>query len=122
NITFDVLPTGNLSIGDHVNLSQDILITAAKSVTIGADTMIAGQLSIRDADHGTNSADKISIQALVAREISIGRDVWIGAGCTILKGAVIADGVVVGANSVVLSSSETQSYGIYAGTPVSLLR
>src|SRR3954468_6157778 len=39
-ITFDVPPGGLLRIGDRVNLTQDILLSAQASLTIGDDVLI----------------------------------------------------------------------------------
>lgn len=121
-ITFDITCSGRLLIGEGVNLTQDILISAAKQVTIGERTLIGEQVCIRDADHGTALGLPMQLQPLNAEEVYLGSDVWIGAGCRILKGSRIADGAVIGANSVVLKKSNIISNGIYAGCPVRFLK
>ena len=119
-ITFDVHRSGELVIGNNVNLTQDIVISVCEQIVIGNYTMIGEFVSIRDADHGTNPDEYMCKQALNAARIVIGEDVWIAAGCRVLKGAMIPDGCVVGANAVVTKKSfldKTAYKGIYAGVP-----
>jgi len=121
-ISLDILPTGKLKIGDHVNLTQDILISSYNSVSIGAYSLIAERVSIRDEDHGISNKEKIFSQEIISKPINIGDDVWIGANSIILKGSNIPDGCVVGANSVILSNSVLESNGVYAGNPLKMIK
>jgi len=121
-ITLDLSGEGKLLLGDRVNLTQNILISASAEVRIGSWTLVAENVSIRDSDHQTLRKEPIATQKIVSKPIRIGDDVWIGAGCFILKGAVIKDGAVIGANSVVTERSLIDENGIYAGSPVTCLK
>ncbi|CAB5151406.1 hypothetical protein D3OALGA1CA_4634 [Olavius algarvensis associated proteobacterium Delta 3] len=118
NITFDIHEGGRLVIGDRVNLTQDILICARSEVSIGEDTLVAENVSIRDGDHMSCRSEPIHSQPVVSDPVRIGRDVWIGAFSVVLKGASIPDGVVIGAKSLVLQSSSMIPYSINVGSPV----
>lgn len=120
-ITLDVKNQGKLIIGNNVNLTQDIIISAASNVTIGHDTLIGEFVSIRDADHGTKLDENINSQELVSLPIKIKDDVWIASGVRVLKGAIIEKSCVIAANSVVLSKSKTIGNKIYGGLPVKII-
>ena len=119
---FNVGDGGELSIGNHVRITGNTYIGVKEKISIGNDVMIAEFCTIRDNDHGTAADRTIASQPAVGSPISIGNDVWIGAGCAILKGSVIPDGCVIGAHSLVLQKSKLVPYGIYAGSPVRLIR
>lgn len=108
---------GELIIGNNVNLTQDITISAAGSVHIGDDVQVAEYVSIRDSDHGMGAGVSINRQPIVSSPVFIGRDVWIASGCRILRGAKIPDGCVIGANSVVLGSTALEPGDIAVGAP-----
>lgn len=117
-VSLDIRDKGQLIIGNNVNLTQDIVISALDRVEIGDDVLIAEYVSIRDANHLFKKKSKINDQAMSISPIKIYDDVWIGAGSKILKGANIMKGCVIAANSIVLEKTETEEYNIYAGSPV----
>ena len=117
-ITFDIASNGALVLGNNVNLTQDIVISSAKKVTIGRYTIIAEHVSIRDADHGFEPDECIANQAMVSEEVIIGDDVWIGAGVRVLRGVIIPSGSVIAANGVVTKKTNfANGKGVYAGMP-----
>jgi len=117
-----IAKNASLEIGDHVGIGSPCCIGCEEKITIGNHVMIAEFTTIRDNNHGIAKEQTIDSQKNSSAPISIGNDVWIGAGCVILKGAVIPDGCVIGAHSMVLQKSQLVPYGIYAGTPVRLIR
>jgi acetyltransferase-like isoleucine patch superfamily enzyme len=122
NITFEILPSGHLTLGNNVKLTQQILISSGKEINIGEYSIFAENVSIRDGDHNTAANMPVSLQSTSFRPIQIGKDVWIGAGTLILKGSDIPDGVVIGANSVVLHGLKLERNHVYAGSPVKKIR
>ncbi len=120
-ITFDIFG-GKLTLGDKVNLTQNIIISAEQEVTIGEHTLIAENVSIRDSDHKTARDELISVQSMSTQAVNIGADVWIAAGCRVLRGAQLPDGCIIGANSVVLGSANIKPYEIFAGSPAKFIR
>jgi acetyltransferase-like isoleucine patch superfamily enzyme len=120
-VTFDIIFPGTLEIGDHVELSHNILLGSLKSIKIGNYCLIGENVSIRDDNHKTFRGIPISSQGWATAEIIIEDDVWIGAGSLILSGAKLMSGAVIGANSLVLGKSQILSNNIYGGSPVKLI-
>jgi acetyltransferase-like isoleucine patch superfamily enzyme len=90
-------------------------IGAAKLVTIGNNTMIAGEVRIMDTDlHGMDG------QTAQEKPVTIGNHVWIGIRSIILKGVTIGDNAIVGAGSVVTKSIAPNT--VVAGNPARLIR
>jgi acetyltransferase-like isoleucine patch superfamily enzyme len=117
NISLDV-SSGKLKIGNNVNLTQDIVISSIKAVSIDNDTLIAENVSIRDGDHQFVLGKTINSQGLDADEIRIGKDVWIAAGVRVLKGSNLQNGCIIAANAVVKKKNITEENSIYAGIPI----
>jgi acetyltransferase-like isoleucine patch superfamily enzyme len=82
---------GGLRIGDHVSISQYVMIQ-----TLGHDPQSAAF-------------------DCVAGEVQIGDRAWIGARALILPGVKIGEGAVVGAGSIV--TKDVPPYAIVAGSP-----
>ncbi|MGE4563474.1 MAG: acyltransferase [Victivallaceae bacterium] len=120
-IAFDICPDAVLRIGNRVNLTQDIVLGAAKHIEIGDDSLLAEFVSLRDNDHGLGADQCIARQEPVSEPIVIGRDVWIAAGARVLRGGRIADGCVIAANAVFTRKTESVDYGIYGGIPARCL-
>lgn len=120
-VMFDVVAGAMLTIGDHVNLTQDLLISCGSEIIIGAYSGVAEYSSIRDGEHGIAASHRIYEQPLVFTPIQIGQDVQISRGCIVLGGAVLEDGAVLGANSVAGRNFHAIGYGIYFGVPPKLI-
>lgn len=109
---------GEIVIGDNVDIGNGTIIYSSKDggVTIGNDTMIAGQCYIIDMDHGISADELIRFQHNSVEPVTIGNDCWIAAGCKVLKGSHIKDGTVIGALSLVKGEipENAIAYGIPA--------
>ena len=109
---------GLIDIGDNSAIGNGTIIYSSKDggVTIGNDTLIAGQCYIIDTDHGISADELIRHQHNSVAPISIGNDCWIAAGCKVLKGSHIKDGAVIGALSLVKGEipENAVAYGIPA--------
>jgi acetyltransferase-like isoleucine patch superfamily enzyme len=98
-------------IGSQVGISG-ATIYARKSIIIGDNTLIGGNVKILDNDfhplevEARNSNIKEKIKA---RPIVIGKNCFIGCNAIILKGASLGDGCVVGAGAVVNGIFEPES-------------
>jgi acetyltransferase-like isoleucine patch superfamily enzyme len=113
---FDVPPNGKLQVGDNVKLTAGVYISAASSVSVGSDVLIAEGVSIRDSDHLFFLGSAIRKQGLQYGRISIEDDVWIGRSTAILMNSTILSGCIVGAGSMV-RKSVLDANGIYVGVP-----
>jgi acetyltransferase-like isoleucine patch superfamily enzyme len=108
----------SIVIGARTFISGGCVIAAREYIVIGAESMVAELVSIRDHDHDPDHPPK-SGRALVA-PVSIGTRVWIGAKATITRGVTIGDDAVVGANALVARDVEERS--IVGGVPARLIR
>ncbi len=92
---------GPVRIGNHVNLAQNIVVTAL--------------------NHNFSEPDKpIDSQGVSTRPVVIGDDVWIGANCTILPGVTIGNHVVVAAGSVV--THDVPDHSLCLGSPARVVK
>lgn len=103
------------------------LIVAAKSVDIGADTLLSWGVTIVDhQSHALDFADRAGdVSAWLSGDkdwthveiasVRIGDKVWVGFGASILPGVTIGEGAVVGAASVV--TRDVPPWTVVAGNP-----
>lgn len=89
-----------VEIGDRVYFNEGMMISAKKSVVIGAGCQFGPNVKIFDNNHCFDKE-----QGVLAKHsssgISIGKNCWIAANVTILKGTSIGDNCVIGAGCVV---------------------
>ena len=101
-----------LKFGENVQMNDYVHITAAKSVEIGDNVLMASKIYISDCSHGSylgDSNDSNPFTSPIARPLSvkpvkIENNVWLGEFVSVLPGVTIGQGTIVGANSVVSKS------------------
>lgn len=111
-----------INIGNNVGMSG-VTIYARKSITIGDNTLIGGNVKILDNDfHPLDIEDRNNDNKdmIKAKEVIIGKNCFIGCNSIILKGSKLGDGVVVGAGSVVHGVFDNNI--IIAGNPAKVIR
>ncbi len=124
-------PGAEIHIGNHVGISG-ATIYARKSITIGDNTDIGGNVKILDNDFhpieiearnrvATGKVGMEEDKLIGTRPIVIGKNCFIGCNVLILKGTVLADGCVVGAGSVVCGKFKEENC-VIAGNPARLIK
>ncbi len=112
-----------LVIGDRTSVNFGTLLSIAKSIRIGNDVMIAGNVQIYDnPSHPISPAARRAHRRLDladARPITIGDNVWIGANSIILR-ASIGENSIVAAGSVVTKPVPPNT--LVAGNPARVIR
>ncbi len=114
----------SLSIGDGTFVGHNSIFSAARSIEIGSNCLIALGVTIMDNDghpldylqrreHLPPEPDKV-------KPVKIGNDVWIGNNVIVCKGVTIGDRVIVGAASVV--TRDVPADCIVAGNPAVVIR
>jgi len=115
-----VLDVARVTIGARTSIGRDVVISAAKSITIGNDCLLSYRVSIIDHDHEFECGKSpVSTNVANAKGINIGDRTFIGANSIILKGVTIGEDSIVGAGSIVTKSFPSRS--IIAGNPASLI-
>jgi acetyltransferase-like isoleucine patch superfamily enzyme len=116
-----------LTIGDHVSISDWTHISCAKEITIGTGCLIGSKVYIGDNSHGSMNSSVAEKMLFPADRplgnldaIRIGTGSWICDGVVVLAGTHIAPGSIVGANSVV--RLQEQRPAVIVGTPAKVLR
>ena len=121
-ITFTVWTSsdreGRIDIGDYVLISPGTRILSSDHVTIGDNTMIAGEVYVSDSDWH-HVYDRTSEQD-AHRPIVLQKNVWLGYGVKVCKGVTIGENSVIGAGAAVPKSIPANV--IAAGNPARVVR
>lgn len=116
-----IMPGRGLIVGDHVDLSKDVLITTSGGVTIGDRALVGYRTQILSANHSIPPAGlPIPISGDVYAPVTIERDTWIGANCIVLPGVRIGVGAIIGAGSVV--TKDIPDNAIAVGVPARVIK
>jgi carbonic anhydrase/acetyltransferase-like protein (isoleucine patch superfamily) len=123
-VGFKVSTDPRLVIGNRVSINYDIMISVAKCVSIGDDTMIAATVQIYDnPSHPLAPSRRLRRESFAIEDASpviIGRNVWIGTSAIILSGVTIGDNSVVAAGSIVTKSVPPNT--LVAGNPARIIK
>lgn len=103
------------------SVQQNLHLTCANRVVIGANTAIAANVTITDIHHPYNDiALPIERQMIKVKEVIIGEDCKIYNNVVILPGVHIGKHVTIGANSVV--SFDIPDYSVAVGNPARIIK
>lgn len=110
---------GNVIIGNNTMIGIGSVIIGP--VSIGNHVMLAQNIVVSGLNHGyEDPAIPPSLQKELKKQIVISDDVWIGANCVITAGITIGKHVVVGAGSVVTKS--IPDYCVAVGNPAKIIK
>lgn len=113
-----------LSIGDNVNIEQNVHIVCGSRISIGNNVSITGNVAIVDVIHPYGDInDPIKVGNRVQCEgnyVEIGDDVFIGYGSIILPNIKIGNNSIIGAHTIV--NSEVPSYCVVGGNPMKIIK
>lgn len=112
-----------LRFGRNVQINDYVHITAAKSVKIGNNVLLASKIYISDCSHGSYAGNQYDShpdtppdqRPLFSKPVVIEDNVWLGEFVSVLPGVTIGKGTIVGANSVV--SKSLPAYVVAVGSP-----
>jgi acetyltransferase-like isoleucine patch superfamily enzyme len=111
---------GLLEVGARVVFGHHVTIGVRDRVVIGADSMIAELVSIRDHDHRFADRDTpVREQGMETQPVTIGTDVWLGSKVSVMRGVTIGDRAVVGAGAVV--TADIPAGAIAVGVPARVI-
>lgn len=111
-----------IRIGDGSSFAGFCTITAAESVMIGRNVLVARHVYISDHRHAfEDRALPVKDQGIAkVRPVKIGDGAWLGQGAVICPGVTIGRNAVVGANSVV--REDVPDHCVVAGSPAVVVR
>ena len=113
-----------ISIGNNVNIEQNVHIIAHSRVSIGNNVTITGSCSIVDVEHPYNDIDsmlKIGNRiSAIRKTVMIGDDSFIGYGVHINPGVSIGKYCIIGARSVV--TKDIPDYCVVVGNPGKIIK
>jgi lipopolysaccharide O-acetyltransferase len=105
-----------LRIGERVGIRPYVTISAAESIVIEDDVIIASFCSVIDSDHTFDLGyPNVMHNPLATAPVRIGRGTWLGERVAVLRGADIGRCCIIGANSVV--RGRIPDYSIAVGAP-----
>jgi acetyltransferase-like isoleucine patch superfamily enzyme len=113
-----------LSIGNNVNIEQNVHIVCQSRIDIGNNVSITGNCAIIDTTHPYQDVnDPLKIGARILDEdsfVQIGDGTFIGYGALVMPNVRIGTHCVVGAHSVV--TADVADYSVVAGNPARTIR
>lgn len=111
---------GDLTIEDHVHISQNSYINANGGVWIGKNCLFGSNVSIISSNHNYKDPNtSIRLQGTTEREVIIEEDVWLGINSSVMPGVTIGKGAVIGAGAVV--TKNIPPYVIAVGIPAKIV-
>lgn len=116
--TIAIYGAGRIVLGDDSFVGHHCTLAARESIVIGARTLLAELVSVRDHDHVVGLSPSSPQNAITP--VQIGDDVWIGAKCTVIRGTRIGDRTVIGANAV--ARGELPADALCVGVPARVVR
>ena len=105
---------GTMHVGKNFNTNPNASIWCINSVTIGDNTMIGAEITIRDND-GHEVFTNAEKQEM-SKPVVIGDHVWLCDKVSVLKGAVIAEGSIAAFQSVITKEFR-EPHVLIAGIP-----
>lgn len=108
-------------ISSGVSIQQNLYLTCAEKIEIGANTAIAANVTITDISHPYEDINiPVEKQHITSQAVKIGEDCKIYNNAIILPGVQIGKHCVVGANSVV--NGQYPDYCVIVGAPARIVK
>jgi len=106
-----------LSIGNNVQIGNDLFVGCLKNITIGDNVLISSRVFIADTTHDYKDVTRPVIEQRLTEglTVTIEENAFIGVNACILPGIRIGKNAVVGAGAVV--TRDVQPYTVVAGNP-----
>lgn len=123
-IVTDASVPPRLTIGNRVNIEQNVHIICGSSIEIGDGATLTGNVAVVDVEHpyedvndSTRIGERIRTQG---NYVVIGQGAFIGFSAVILPNVKIGRHVIVGAHSVV--TRDVPDYCVVAGNPAQIIK
>ena len=106
-----------LSIGNNVQIGNDLFVGCLKNITIGDNVLISSRVFIADTTHDYRDITRPVIEQGLTEglAVTIEDNAFIGVNACILPGIHVGQNAVVGAGAVV--TTDVPPYTVVAGNP-----
>ena len=113
---------GTITVGDGCSFAGDVTISAAVSVTLGGDVLVARGVHISDHDHAFTDPGRPARRQGIANAapVMVGDGAWLGHNVTVTAGVSIGRGAVIAAGAVV--TRDVPPYSLAVGIPAQVVR
>jgi len=115
---------GDLIIDENSYINSGTVLYTGNGLRIGRNVLIAANCTLAPVNHEYRSRHTTIVEQRFMPSkggIIIEDDVWIGANSVVLDGSIIRKGAVVASGSIV-KGEELESYGVYGGHPILLIK
>lgn len=119
--------TPQITFGERVMMSNNVHISAVKSIALGNHVLLGSNIYIGDHSHGSTKPEKYNPAIPPALrplddidEIEIGDNVWVCDGAIILAGSRIGSGSIVAAQALVKGIFPANC--LIAGNPAKIIK
>lgn len=111
-----------LEMGDGTSIAGNCVVSAARSVRIGARVLIARGVYISDHSHAFEDTGRAVLDQGVTQvePVEVCDGAWLGENVVIGPGVRVGLGTVIGANSVVLG--DVPDHSVAVGAPAEVIR
>jgi lipopolysaccharide O-acetyltransferase len=113
---------GTITVGDGCSFAGDVTISAAASVMLGRDLLVARGVHIGDHDHAFTDPGRPARRQGIANAapVMIGDGAWLGHNVTVTAGVSIGRGAVIAAGAVV--TRDVPPYSLAVGIPARVVK
>jgi acetyltransferase-like isoleucine patch superfamily enzyme len=111
----EVLAPRNLMIGSHTNIGRYVHLDSRGGLTIGDNVNISDEVAIWTAEHDIQSPDFV----MTTGPVVIGARVWLGFRSIVLPGITLGEGCVVASAAVV--TKDVPPFTVVAGIPAKVI-
>jgi acetyltransferase-like isoleucine patch superfamily enzyme len=121
-VLYDADGAGRLEIGDGTSVTGSCVLSAARSVRLGRNVLLARNVYIADHRHAfEDPARPVLAQGVdQVAAVEIGDGAWLGQNVVVGPGVRIGAGAVIGANAVVLD--DIPPHAVAVGAPARIVR
>lgn len=111
-----------LEVGDGTKIVGHCVLSAAESVRVGRQVLMARGVYVSDHSHRFAEAGVAVLDQGLdqVRPVTIGDGAWLGENVVVCPGVTIGDGAVIGANSVV--RGDVPAGAVAVGAPARVVR
>jgi acetyltransferase-like isoleucine patch superfamily enzyme len=111
-----------LEVGDGTSIAGNCVLSAARSVRLGRQVLLARNVYISDHIHAYGDTSRAVLEQGVEQvaEVVVDDGAWLGQNVVVCPGVRVGRGAVIGANSVVLE--DVPDHSLAVGAPARVVR